>query len=336
MRQLFCNIFFLFAVLIIITACKQDTYNPRMVFAMVADQEYQLEYVNLLAESVHKFGGKYSNVAIWVYTAIEEERLDSTLITNLENNSVKINKVSVPEEARWFFFASKVYAAAEAEKSAAGKYDILAWLNFDTILLKEPTEFVLPGNVSLGYRPVMHRNIGLGINDPLDDFWKRAFELMQVSEDTVFPMVTPADQDSIKPYINAGCLIVNPNKGILQNWVSNFEILYKDQTLRDMCEANIKKRIFIHQAALTGALLNYLKPDEYVELPETVNYPLFFNEMFGSKKDFHNITDVVTFRHEAFFNNPVEGWQDLLIGPKDKLDWLIEKLDKQKEKTIIE
>jgi len=321
----FYTLIFFVISLIITTISGQP---KKIVFAMTAEQEYQLNYIVLFAESIKEFAGEYNDTETWVYTSFDTRDLSSEILTSLAELNVTLKTIDVPEKAQWYYFASKAYAAVAAESEALGNYDLLAWLNFDTVVLKEPAEFILPTGKNLGYRPVMHRNIGLGYKDKLDEFWARSFELMNVDESRVFPMVTPADQDTIKPYINAGCLIVRPERGIFKNWADNFELLYKDVALRKMCEQSIKQRIFIHQAALTGTLLSYLNPDEYFELYEKVNYPLFFNEMFGSKKDFHDITDVVTFRHEAFFNNPVEGWQSLLKGKKEQLEWLINNLGK--------
>jgi len=230
----------------------------------------------------------------------------------------------VPEEATWFYRSRKVFASAQAEQQAAGKARILAWLDADTVILQEPGEFLLPEGKSLGYRPVMHRNISPLYEEPLDDFWKRAYADMSIPESAVFPMVTVADGDKIRPYFNAGCLVVRPERGLLRKWAETFPVLYKDPVLKEMCRRDELKRIFIHQVALSGAVLKHLRRSEMIELSKRINYPLFFREMFGAKREFHDIGEAVTIRYESFFNDPPPDWDKMLSGPPDRIAWLKE------------
>ena len=230
----------------------------------------------------------------------------------------------VEEEAAWYYYAQKVFAAAQAEADLADTGEILAWLDEDTVFLQEPVEFELPEGVSLGYRPVMHRNIGLPVEDPIDGFWQRVYDDLSVSSASLFPMVTPADDETIRPYFNAGCLIVRPERGLLRKWAQYWPILYRDPELKRMSETDIRKRIFLHQVALTCAVINNLKPNERRELSPRFNYPLFFKEMFGGKHDFDNLTDVTTFRHESYFRDPAPDWEERLKGPADRIGWIRE------------
>jgi len=228
----------------------------------------------------------------------------------------------VEEDAAWYYYARKVFAAAQAEADLAETGETLAWLDEDTVFLQEPAEFNLPEGVSLGYRPVMHRNIGLRVEDRVDSFWQRVFDDLSVSPATLFPMVTPSDGETIRPYINAGCLIVSPDRGLLRKWAEYWPILYRDPDLRRMCKADIRKRIFLHQVALTCAFLNHLRPDERLELSFRINYPIFFKEMFGGAREFDDLTDVTTFRHESYFRDPAPDWEDRLKGPAGRIDWI--------------
>ena len=320
-------IFFGGLLLIIISCLLNGTISAKekIVFAVMGERESQLEYILLMAESIRTFGGEYKESPIWVYLPQALTNLSNEMENKFESFDVEIKEIEAPEKSLWFFLSRKVYAAAKAEEEAVENFDVLAWLNYDTILLNEPSEFILPENVSLGYRPVMHKNIGLFYDEPLDEFWQKSFDLMSVDEKNIFPIITPADGDTIKPYINAGCLIVRPERKIMKDWVNKFERLYNDARLTELCGQDRLHRIFIHQVALTGVLLNYLNKDEFVQLSEQVNYPLFFNETFGSKNDFHDVTGVITFRHEAFFNNPEKGWQTKLKGSEDRVMWIIEK-----------
>jgi len=297
-----------------------------IIFYSYADNPNEVHFLIPLVESIRTFSGKYKDATVWVYMLPELREQETKAIEKLVSYNVVVKDIEIPEEAAWFFLSGKAFAAAQAESEAVGKADILVFLNYDTVFLNEPDEFDLPSDKKFGYRPVMHKNVGLLFSEPLDSFWTQIYKIMTVDESTIFPMVTPADGDTIRPYFNAGLLVVRPEAAILRKWVEYYGKLYSDTLLRKMCEMDIRKRIFLHQTALTGAILNHLTRDEILQFSDRINYPIFFREQFGAKKDFNDITEVVTFRHESYFSNPNPDWEKKLKGPKKKIDWIREHL----------
>jgi hypothetical protein len=89
-----------------------------------------------------------------------------------------------------------------------------------------------------------------------------------------------------------------------------------------MCRQDERKRVFIHQVVLSGAVLKHLGRSEMLELSNRINYPIFFREMFGAKRDFHDIREAVTIRYESFFDNAPPDWDKVLTGPPDRVAWL--------------
>ncbi len=302
--------------------------QDEIIFATFAEQEPDLARIRIMIESIRAFAGRFKDAPVWVYVTEGVLASESRFLEEIDSLGAEFRLGQAPEEATWFYLSRKVFASAQAEEAAAGKTDILAWLDVDTIFFQEPGEFLLPEGKSLGYRPVMHRNISPLYDEPLDEFWKRAYEDMSVPESLAFPMVTVADEDKIRPYINAGCLVVRPEQGLLRTWAATFPQLYKDPVLKEMCRKDERKRIFIHQVALSGAVMKHLQRDEMLELSSRVNYPIFFREMFGAKRDFHDISEAVTIRYESFFTNPPANWDRIIGGPKDRIDWLKKQFQK--------
>lgn len=306
-------------------ACAGDPSPPDpqpIIFASFAENLQQVEHVRLLATSIRTFAGAYKDAPVRLYTPAGLIGEGSESSTSLAALSVEVRHSTTPAAALWFFYAAKVYAAALAEADAMGDATILAWLDDDTIVLQQPDEFLLPAGKSFGYRPVMHKNVGLFYNEPMDAFWGRAFALLGVEESSIFPVVTPADGDTLRTYINAGCLAIRPERGLLGRWAECFSVLHPDPELTEMCRQDQAKRIFIHQVALAGAILTHLARDEMVEFSDRVNYPIFFESQFGAKRDFHDLTGVVTFRHEAYFKKPAPDWEEQLAGPADRIAWI--------------
>jgi hypothetical protein len=293
-----------------------------MIFASYAADAEQLAHTLILAESIREFSGGKKDAPVWVF--VPKEIADNAPGPRAKADTLRVDLVmiEVPENASGFPFAEKVYAAAAAEERAQGRAGILAWLDEDTIVLKEPGEFALAPGVSFGYRPVMHQRIGSLFDEPVDAFWGRVYELLSVPEKAVFPVTTPADGKKIRAYFNAGVLVVRPERGLLRKWAESFTILLGDADLRKMCGEDVLKTVFLHQAALAGAVLAAIGKDAMIEFSERINYPLFFNEKFESDREFYSIEDAVTIRYDVYFRNPRPGWSARIEGPPEQAAWL--------------
>lgn len=298
------------------------------VFAVFAEGPEALDNVYFLVESVRQYAGSLKDSPVWVYVPDDIEVAIKDIEQRFAPLGAEIKESHTPEESRWLFFAGKTYAAGEAEAAAAGKAKILIWMDEDTIVLQEPTGFMLEKKVSYAYRPVMHNRSGALYGEPASEFWQRIYDDLKVSDADLFPMVTPADKQEVRAYFNAGLIVVRPEKGILRKWGRDFTVLREDTVLTRMCKENIDKRIFLHQTALVGAALNTLKRDEMVELPESYNYPLFFHQMFEAATEFESLDGIVTMRYDVYFRKPDPQWAEKLKGPQDKIAWLKERLGK--------
>jgi len=331
MRKLILIILIIFALWIMSFGNEKLTDNitiqNRIVFAVMAENIEQLKCSIILAESVRMFAERYKNSPVWIMVPdeIKEVKDNARKIDNDLN--IIIKEFKTPIKALDFVIARKVFAASKAEEEAIGNADILVWLDKDTIFLKEPVAFNLNDGINFGYKPVMHRLIGSLYNKPLDTFWSRVYDLLSVQKSSVFSMITPADKAVIRPYFNAGLLVVRPEKKIFKNWSNNFIKLYNDPGIILECKDNFKKRIFLHQVALAGTVLSLLNKEEMFQFNENINYPLFFKRMFGAKENFDNINNAVTIRYDMYFRNPEPDWSKKLIGSTTKIEWLEKKLN---------
>ena len=304
--------------------------HPGVIFATFAESEEQLAHVVLLVESIRTFGGRFTDAPIYVF-APATLGVDESIRENLVRRwRVEIRRSDPPRDAEWLYFSSKVYAAGKAEAEAEGAGAVLVWMDEDTIVLQEPAAVALPEGVELAYRPVMHNRSGTLYGKPPNEFWRRIYEVLEIDEALLFPMVTPADRQKINAYFNAGLLVVRPEHGVLRAWGSEFTKLYRDSVLADMCRTDITHRIFLHQTALVGAVLHRLEPSQTMELDDTYNYPMFFRRMYGADQEFDNIGEVVTLRYDVYFRDPDTDWSSQLRGPAEKITWLAERLGRDK------
>ena len=297
----------------------------KFIFAAWAESAGGLKNICNLAESIRTFGKSLSRVPIRAYISEKTGIENSELSKHLESLDVEIITVRTLKDAEWFYYAGKVYAAAEAEAAAEGKADLLVWLDNDTIFLTEPDDFNLPPGKSFAYCPVMHNRSGSLYDAPPDSFWSRIYEKLSVDTERLFPMITPADNQKIRAYFHIGLLVVRPEKGILRRLVKDFEILYKDSVLAEMCREDAIKRVFLHQTALVG-VINLIEPEEMLEFSGRYNYPIFFEKRYGADKSYDSIEDIVTIRIVIAPEDVSPDWHRELSGPPDKIAWLKERL----------
>lgn len=305
-----------------------STINDKIdvVFAAYAEDAEQLRHVYFLVESIRTFAGKFRNAPVWVYLPGNLLREDTLAAEQLTRLKAELRVSEAPAEAREFYFAGKVFAAGDAEVAAAGLARLLVWMDEDTIVLREPGDIDLPDGVAFAYRPVMHNRSGSLYGQPPNPYWKRIYDKLGLADADLFPVVTPADSQKIRAYFNSGLLVVRPERGILRAWPKDFATLYSDPDLIRMCDENITNKIFLHQTALVGAVLNIVSRAETMELPDVYNYPIFFHRQWEAAREFESIEDVVTLRYDVYFRNPDPEWRSKLRGPDDRIAWLAERL----------
>lgn len=124
-----------------------------------------------------------------------------------------------------------------------------------------------------------HKLIGSAADEPVDTFWRDVYKVCRVPEVGLFTMTTSADVIRIRPYINAGCLVVRLEVGVLQAWRERFGRALASGVFKPYFQQDILYRIFLHQAILAGAVLSVLKGAQIQILPpHLVNYPMHMHE----------------------------------------------------------
>jgi len=270
----------------------------------------------LLARSLRKFGGKLAYHPLWLMMPEKLEQVSVSVFRALEELGVQVHRFEVPEEALQFPFGGKVYAAAAAEELASGQADVLAWMDSDTVFAGEPSEFVLKENISLGYRPVMLKNISSLYDEPLNAFWSFMFERCGTPTDRIFPMITTVDGVRIRPQFNAGIMSVRPEKKLLRTWRDRFEQLYKQAELEPFYQEHVLYRIFVHQTILSATLLGMLDRNEMHDLGQHINFPMFL----GAAPELAR--EAVTLRYDEFKFFAQPGWEQKVVLDGSFQGWL--------------
>ena len=255
--------------------------------------------VLLLAESIRAFAGALSRATFWCYFPSYGKEVSPSTRGRLRELDVDLIPFAIDRAVLRFFFTAGITAASLAESEARNEAEFLAWVDSNTMVLQEPGDFLLQDDKSLGFRPVHHTLAGSRWDEPLDPFWALVYDSCGVSPDRVFPMTAHVDGVRIRPYVNAGLLIVRPEKGLLQAWYDRFFQVYQSPEFQQLYEQDGRYPIFAHQAILTGVLLSALAPDEMQELPPTYNYPLHLYDEDITDCRPARLEELVTCRHEG-------------------------------------
>jgi len=296
----------------------------RLAIATYAESPSELCCALRLIESLRRFGGRLNNLPVSI--CVPRELLAAATAGETADVAAQILPVDLPPSHRWLLYSGKVYAAAAAEASA-GHNTSLAWLDCDTIVLAEPREFLLPSGITLAFRPVMHNRSGSLYDRPPNAYWTRIYDLLDLDDDLLFPMISQADGQKIRAYFQAGSLVVNPAAGILQRWPEVFDQLARDPVLNEMCRVDRTLNVFLHQAALVGAVLPHVRHEAMFELSENYSSPVFFERQYGGIRHFEDISDVATLRCVVSFKSLGLNWPEELVGSADRIAWLREHIE---------
>jgi flavin reductase (DIM6/NTAB) family NADH-FMN oxidoreductase RutF len=268
----------------------------------------------MLGASIREFAGSLSDNPIWVLIPKEKNQIPIEMKNIFLSLNVNLIPFSIENEPD-FPFIDHVLAAATAESLAKDNTALLAWLGSKTIIFNEPNQFLLDKEITLGYRPVHHTNVGSFYDEPIDPFWKLVYEKCSVSGDKIFPMKTHVDHNKLRPYFNAGCLVVRPERSLMQSWWTEYKKLHDHHSFKEFYEKNYLYSIFIHQAILSGVILSTFERKELRELPFTYNYPLNLYYQCPIAYRAENINELITVRYEdpqdfknAPIQDPYKGW----------------------------
>ncbi|UCG01285.1 MAG: hypothetical protein JSW11_16915 [Candidatus Heimdallarchaeota archaeon] len=290
----------------------------KIVFAFVStglDIETQIHVA-----SIRQFAGPLSESPIWMFTPKSEKKIPKNLKERFLSLDVQIIPFSMDPKHRNFPFATYVFATATAESFAKRKTDILAWLLPDTLIMNTPTHFLLPKGKSLGFRPVHHTLIGSIYNEPIDPFWDLIYRKCDVPVDKIFPLKTHVDHNILRPYFNAGFLVVRPERGLLQSWWNFFQESYNDPDFDRFYQKDERYTIFMHQAILAGVILSTLEKAELQELPFSYNYPLHLYHESPKEYRPQNLDNLITARYEEV------GWLNKVPLHEPLKSWLTNQL----------
>jgi len=280
-------------------------------FAFMAARGKEKEAL-ALASSLRTFGGALRDSRILAMVAGSADRLPADSRAALEALGVELAPYELPPALDSFPLADKVPAAAAAEarlaaEPASSRPDALVWMDSDTLVVREPSEVLLPAGARLGYRPVHHTVIGSPADSVPDAFWTAVYAACGTDPAAAFPVTAMIDRRRIRFYPNAGFLVVRPSDGLLGAWYADFAKGYELPALAALYDSDQRRQLFAHQAFLAATLLARLPPSAMRELSFAYNYPLHLHGNCPAELKPSRLEDLATMRYDRWANWPKIG-----------------------------
>jgi hypothetical protein len=295
--------------------------------AVIAYCDYQYSGVPstdplLLAESVRAFGASLSDVEIWMLHPATKRPTDEV---RARAAALRVSLIPYETDASVarYPFAAKALAAAEAERIADGATRRLVWFDRDSVVLGDLAPLLGEAGKPFAYRPVNMRNVGIPWNAEPDEYWMRIFSHAGADMGESEKIRSSIDDRELKLYVMAGLVSVDPSRGTLREWARVEKACAADAELAEIMAKNGKRSLFMHQVALTAAVVATTDPSERLLLPPSVSYPISLYSSDDESRRPGALDALVSIRYDQAFEDV--GWKSLPMSDSLKA-WLEERL----------
>lgn len=250
--------------------------------------------VKTLEKSLRRFGGEINHSRILVYVTQGEGIPED--FSFLED--VDVRKLNIPAGIRNYIFAAKVTAMAQAEADHPEQSKTLAWIDPSCLILNPPLLYELDDKSQVAFRPVHIRNIGLRVEDPLDDYWRSIYQAAGI-EDTSRSIESFADGQRLRVYFNTHAFSIKSGFGFMRCWLEIFTRLVTDSDFQSNCCQDQRHRVFLFQVALSAMITQALPAEGTRILPSTYNYPYNLQAQIPPGKRAASLSDLVSITYEG-------------------------------------
>lgn len=309
-------------LLAFLTSAGLEALNPSDHFAFMTyvSSGEQERSVKAMIKSIRDNAGAYRDCKVYVVMTQPDDITGKSLAGE--------NVVLFRPEADTIFLdyplALKAFAASYVEQQVKGKVRTLTWLDPGVIILNSPQALDLEGRFDVSVRPVsLVNNIGLPPGVEPNDYWIPVYSANKLDYRTVQTIVTVVDEVKIQPYYNCEIFSVNPVKGICKEWAAQLEGLLRDESFQKNTCTTSQRRLFLHQAVLSGIIASRVKAGRIKALPLTCSYPFNQHDRLAPGKKLSSLNELsaVIFDY-AWSSNPA--WMDKIRIDEPLRSWLFD------------
>jgi len=290
------------------------------VFVTYVNSHEQERLVRVLIKSIRTSGGITGHCRIYVMLGDPE---------NFPGTSLKSENLSlIPFEMDSSFLnyplAIKAFAAAQAEKAVGDIIQTMIWLDPGVIVTNSPDELIPGDHFDAVLRPVTLSNtISLSPGTPPNEFWEPIYRHCSLDYRALPELETIVDCVKMQPYYNCEVFSVNPRLGICAEWARVLSDLLRDETYQKKACKTFLKKLFLHQAVLSGVITSKIPDDRIKPLPLNCGYPFNQHERLPADRQISSLNDAfVLIFDDAWFKYP--NWLNKIPVHEPLRQWLSE------------
>jgi hypothetical protein len=254
----------------------------------------------LLIESLRAFGGRLKDCPVWVFLP-DPDRVSDALPGIVGVHAIPL---AMEDEFQHYVFAHKVYACAQAEERAVREgVRSLVWLSPDCLVVCPPLLFDLAPAFDAAFRPVHVKNVGLLVDEPLDDYWAAIYGAIGIP-DPAYSVESFVEGYELRPYYNSHLFSIDPARGVLRTWWEFFKTLVSTRDFQQGPCRDEAHQVFLHQAVLSAVLAKLLAVERILLLPPEYSYPLHFQGRVPQARRAQRLNDLVCPVYEELQPHP--------------------------------
>lgn len=255
----------------------------------------------LLVGSLRAWGGALGNAPVFCMVPGKLESIPESTRTWLTGSGCGLVPFRPDARLDALPLATKVRAAAAAERLTRSRSDVLVWLDPDTVIIREPSELLLPAGTVVAATPVHHRLVGLPWHHEPDGYWSALYALCGADPHQNFAVDTIVDREPIWPYFNAGLIVVRPGAGILAAWKDNLASAITDPAVQSaLASSGEGHRTFLHQAVLAATIMGRAGGGGFFQLSPGYNYPAHMHSACPPGIAPKKLDDLYTLRYDQW------------------------------------
>ncbi len=271
-------------------------------------------------KSVRELGGKCRDSKIYIILADPVNFPGDSL----KGANVKLLPLEMDPEFTKYPLAIKAFVAAQVEKIVKDEVASLAWFDPATLVLNSLDELDLENGYGVAIRPVSLVNtIGIAPGSEPNDYWTPIYKELGLNFKNIPAYETVVDEKPIQPYFNCEIFSVDPSLGIFTEWSKLLTKLLKDEEYQENVCTTFQRRLFLHQAVLSGVIISRVNPENIKPLSIKTGYPFGQHEQLSIQKQIKSLNELsaIIFDYQ-WEKNP--GWMDLIPSYEPLTEWLTE------------
>jgi hypothetical protein len=259
-----------------------EAYSPDVGFVACIEGGVLEAQTLLLFESIRLYGGRFAGCAAYALSPRVGHAISAEARRRLDELGVHYSDAVLNTECPEYGSANRVAAAAHVEEGH--RHEFLVVLDSDTLILREPDEFLLPPGMDVALRPVDLKGMcTAGPGDPFDGYWRDLCRCCGVDYEQIPWVESFVDRQRVKASYNGGLIVARGEAGIMRRCADYFFASIRQglaprregrpfRAGAGWVESPASRLWGSSQAALSLAIWSSTRGVR--ELPPTYNYPL--------------------------------------------------------------